>query len=115
MTDTLESTVDAAVKALQSEDAMAIDVAFQGLAGLNPKELLAELFLQVGEAADAGDLDELLELVRLALPPQPRTIVQSVRNRDVEGIVAVVGTDFGEIIASLLVITAALDEASTRL
>lgn len=115
MTDALEAAVNGAVAALRTDDPGAVDGAFRALAGLDPQQLLAELFLRVREAADAGDLDELLSLVRLGLPPQPRRIVEAVRANDLAGVISVVGSDLGEVIASLLVITAALDEAATRL
>jgi hypothetical protein len=80
--------VDNAIEALQRRDLDAATKAVEAFGSLEPMELTAELFLRLDEVTAAA-------------------------NRDIATIAEILGDDFGHLLAGLLALIAALEDANS--
>ena len=108
--------VRAAIGAVQSGNRADIAAAYEGLAPLEPDDVIEELTLWVDDLKAAGSMPDLLETVELPTPPRSADILQAVAGRDIGALQVAVGSESHEkVLASLLVLVAALTEAHDRL
>lgn len=114
MSDTYADAVDAAVAGIQTRSGAEIDEAISSLEGLDPRLLIAELFLQIEELAERGDVAGLVGDTTLPVPREPLQVVDAVRERDLARVQQLVSTDYAEVLAALLSLLAALDEAARQ-
>ena len=113
MSDPYVNLVDDAIEALQRRDLDDATRAVEAFATLEPKELIGELFLRLDELTVDVDAGDLIDRASLPLPPRPLDLVVAAANRDIASITEILGDDFGHLLAGLLALIAAFDDANS--
>lgn len=114
--DPVEELVLAAIGAVQSGNRADIVAAYEALAPLETREVIAELFLWVQDLTSNVAEGSLLKAVELPLPPRPTEMLRAIADRDLGGLQTAVGSErFETVFASLLVLIAALKDARAKL
>ncbi len=113
--DTSKQLVAAAVSAARTQDKGAIDSAFLAFSEAPVDDLLAELCVQLQEATVDSDIELLMDAVQLPLPEEPMRLLISVWRVDMEELFACANNDLAQLLAMLVVLTAAVQDARERL
>lgn len=114
--DQIEQLVLTAIMAVQSGNRADTLAAFEALAPIETGDVISELFLWIDDLTSGGVQDALLQASELPIPPRSTEMLQAVKDRDLGGLQAAVGSDqLEKVFASLLVLVAALRDARARL
>ena len=89
----VEVAVDNAITSILDGSEAETEAAFHALAGYDAAEVVAELFLQVEDATDGIDVDDLIAAAEIPLPDNPREIVAAIRARDMKALEAATSHD----------------------
>lgn len=110
-TDQYVILVGNAIAALRRRDLDAATKAVEAFGSLEPMGLIGELFLRLDEMRADSDVQNLIDRTSLPLPPRPLATVTAAVNGDTATIAEILGDDFGSLLAGLLALIAALEDA----
>ncbi len=113
--DQYEALVGEAVLALRSGEDRRITSAITALSVLGTEELLAELCVWIDEySADTTDYEALLATTALPVPDRPVELLDAVARNDLQALFDYANGELLTLIASMLALTASLQEARER-
>lgn len=112
--DISRQLVQAAVAAARRQDKDQIEKAFLGFSQAAIDDVLAELCVQLQEATVDCEIERLMDAVQLPLPDEPMKILISVWKVDMEGLFACADYDLPKLLAMMVVLIAALQDAAGR-
>lgn len=112
--DTSRLLVQAAVAAARRQEKDEIEKAFLGFSQAPVDDVLAELCVQLQEVTVDSDIDQLMDAVKLPLPNDPMKILISVWKVDMEELFACADYDLPQLLAMLVILIAALQDATER-
>ena len=112
--DMSRELVHAAVVAARLQDKHQIEKAFLGFSQAAVDDVLAELCVQLEEVTVDCDIDQLMNAVQLPLPDEPMRILISVWKVDMEELFACADYDLPKLLAMMVVLIAALQDAAGR-
>lgn len=109
MVDDYTTRVDTVVAAMRRGDEDDIRTAMESMEDLVAGELLAELCVRVDEIVEGQNNTTLLAEAELPLPENPEILLSAVTDNDLEAMSDYADSDFSYLLASLLMLIAALE------
>ncbi|XBH21435.1 hypothetical protein V5R04_14670 [Jonesiaceae bacterium BS-20] len=113
--DSSRQLVQAAVAAARQQNKDEIEKAFLGFSQAPVDDVLAELCVQLQETTVDCDIERLMDSVQLPLPDDPMKILISVWKVDMEELFACADYDLSQLLAILVILIAALQDAAERI
>lgn len=101
--------------AVRAADETAMQQTFVELAQLPIDEMVASVCMAVEDQVRGRDVEQLLSAVAMPLPEDPQRLIISVWKSDFEDLASYANDNLAELLGTLVVLAAALQDAGERL